>query len=135
MSPTLTPAEVTVASRIMLPTYVALFAFVGVNYMTTGERLTESPSLAFADSVLSMPAWGAMFLAASAVMVTALMMHERIWFRFALWLGIVCLAIWSALFLAAAIWSSASPSGWTWPAFVAVACFASDRSLLKGEVS
>ncbi len=132
----LTRATVTAASRVMLPAYVALFAIIGVSYMTTpGQRLLESPALEYASRVLSMPVWGAMFLAASAVMVAALLRQERFWFRFALWLGIVCLAVWSALFILAAIWSNASPSAWVWPAFAAVACFASDRSLLKGEVS
>lgn len=131
----LTRANVTVASRIMLPTYCALFAVLGINYMTTGRRLLESPALEYADRALPLPAWGAMFLAMSGVMVTALMMHERLWFRFALWLAIVCLLSWSLMFLAAAIWSDASPTACVWPLFAAVACFASDRSLLKGEVS
>lgn len=131
----LTRSNVTAASRVMLPTYCALFAILGINYMTTGSRLLESPALEFASQALPLPAWGAMFLAASGVMVTALMQHERTWFRFALWLGITCLGVWSLIFLGAAIWSDASPSAWVWPAFASVACFASDRSLLKGEVS
>ena len=131
----LTRDTVTAASRIMLPTYCALFAILGVNYMTTGDRLLQSPALEYASRGLPLPAWGAMFLAASGVMVTALMHHERFWFRFALWVGIVCLGVWSLIFIAAAVWSDASPGAWAWPAFAAVACFASDRSLLKGEVS
>lgn len=130
----LTPDNVTAASRVMLPTYVGFFALLGINYTTTGIRLLESPALEFADALLPLPAWGCMFFAMSAVMAVALMQHERLWFRFALWLAIVCLGIWAAVFLSAAVWSDASPTAAAWPAFAAIACFASDRSLLKGEV-
>lgn len=135
MDQRLTRGEVTTASRIMLPTYVVLFAVIGVNYVATGPRLVESPALEYADRFLPLPAWGGMFLAGAVVMVVALLMRVRLWFRFALWVGIVCLTIWAGLFVAAAVFSNASPSAWVWPAFAAVACFASNQSLLKGEVS
>lgn len=131
---TLSRASVTTASRVMLPTYVCFFALLGLNYTVTGQRLFASPALAYADSILPLPAWGCMFLAAAVMMAAALVQQERSWFRFALWLGIVCLGIWAVVFLAAAIRSDASPGGALWPALAAVACFASDRSLLKGEV-
>ena len=131
----LTRDSVTAASRVMLPTYVVFFALLGMNYTITGTRLLESPALEYADRILPLPAWGCMFLTMSAVMAVALMQRERLWFRFALWLAIVCLGVWAVVFLLAAILTDASPTAATWPAFAAIACFASDRSLLKGEVS
>lgn len=128
-------STVTVASRIMLPTYVLLFGVLGANYaLTPSARLNDSPALDFASVVLPLPVWGCMFLAASAAMATALLTHRRLLFRIALWVGLVCLALWAVVFLAAAIFSNASPTACAWPAFAAVACYASDRSLLKGEV-
>lgn len=126
--------NITVASRIMLPTYVAFFSLLGINYAISGPLLASSPALAYAATLLPLPAWGCMFFAASAVMAVALMKHERIWFRFALWVAIVCLTIWAGVFAAAAVLAGASPGAPLWPLFAAVCCFASDRSLLKGEV-
>jgi hypothetical protein len=129
----LTRDTVTAASRVMLPAYVVLFAYLGLNYTITGPRLTDSPSLAYADTLAVLPVWGCMFLATSAVMVVAIMQQERLWFRFALWVGIVCMTLWTGVFAVAVLLSNASPGAPAWPAFVAVACFATDRSLLKGE--
>lgn len=132
----LTRANVTTASRVMLPTYVLLFAWLGVNYLLTpATRLHESPALDYASAILPMRLWGGMFLAASLAMAGALVMQHRLAFRIALWVGLVCLVIWAAVFGLAAIFSTASPSAAAWPLFAAAACFASDRSLLKAEVS
>lgn len=131
----LTLATVTVASRIMLPTYVMLFAGLGLNYTLALGRLNTSPVLDYADRVLPLPVWGVMFLTVSVVMGAAMAKHHRTLSRFGLWLGIVCMGVWAVVFTAAAIWNGGSPGAPLWPAFAAVCCYASDRSLLKGEAS
>ena len=129
--------HVTVASRVMLPAYAVLFAGLGLNYVVTSRaRLTLSPTLAYADGLLPLPAWGVLFLCVAALMVAALLTKTRMLFRYGLWLGIVCMTIWAGVFASAAYGpgGDASPAAFLWPAFVATACYASNRSLLTGEV-
>lgn len=133
MSP-LTRPNVTAASRIMLPAYPVLMAVIGLNYLATpSARLARTPSLAYADSLLPLEGWGALFLGIAGLMVAALLLHRREWYLYALSLTVVTQAVWAVVFLAA-IPAGASPSAWVWPAFVAVACAASWRSLARGEV-
>lgn len=126
--------RVTAASRVMLPTYVAAFAAVGGNWTFAPlPRLLASPTLRYADSVAPLRAWGLLFLACSTLMVAALVAHRREWFRFAL---TVCGLAMGAFAAVAAVGTVAEPvsfSAWVWPAVVSTACFASDRSLLRGE--
>ncbi|MEO6203795.1 MAG: hypothetical protein ABIO67_00190, partial [Mycobacteriales bacterium] len=96
-------------------------------------RLFSSPSLAYADGILPLPVWGAMFLTLAGLMATSLATGNRTLYRFALWLGIVCMSIWGLVFIFAAVRSEGSPGAFLWPTFVAVACYASNRSLLTGE--
>lgn len=130
----LTRDNVTAASRVMLPTYVLFFAAVGANYVTDAPRLQQSPSLHYANTLLPLQAWGGFFLCCAAIMAAALLSHRRTAYRFALWLCIVSMGVWSGVFALAAINSIASFTAPAWPAIVAVACYATDRSLLKGEV-
>lgn len=131
----LTWSNITVASRIMLPTYMILFAMLGVNYLTiTSERFSKSPGLLFAnDNVMDLRGWGAVFLVSVACMVVAIALKNRMLFRYALFLGIIVMSVWSGVIAAAALFGNASLTGWCWPAFVAIACYASNESLLAGE--
>lgn len=131
-------ANVTVASRIMFPTYVVLFTFLGINYtFNSRQRLLESPALRYADDQVALPVWGGLFFACAALMAAAMVLPGR-WtrmaFAYALWLGLLSLTAWSGIFFAASVWGEASPTTWCWPAFAAVACYASHRSLLAREV-
>lgn len=131
---TLKRSDVTAASRVMLPAYVALFGYLGVNYTFTAEgQLTTSPTLSWIDHVLTLRAWGVMFLGTAGILAASLLGRSRDAARYALWLGIVCMGVWSGLFTAAWIYGDAPPTAFAWPAFVGVACFASNRSLRRGE--
>lgn len=134
MSVPLTRDSITSASVVMLPVYVALFTVVGGNYLITpASRLNDSPTLAYASDLMSLRVWSIFFIVIAVMMMTAMVRSRRTVFRYALWLGIVCMGAWALLFVAAAVWSTASPGAWAWPAFVAAACYASARSLTKGE--
>ena len=131
----LTRANVTKASRTMLPTYVFFFAGLGANYTATpARRLKASPALEYVSRFMPLPAWGALFLAAAALMVGALISQKRIVYRFALLLCAWSMAVWTVANLLAGFRSDATPLGWLWPAFVVAACIASYRSLTVREV-
>lgn len=134
MNKNLTPENVTAASRIMLPVYVGFFGIVGANFILTPlTRLLESPGLEFANTIISIRAWGILFVIASIIMLGGLIVHERNWFRFGLILSTSVAGIWSLSLVLGVFLSDVSPSAWTWPAFVTAACIASYRSLSKGE--
>lgn len=128
--------SMTAASRIMLPTYAALFLLSGANYLTIDSGvLAASPALAYADHVIDLRGWGLLFIADGLLMVAALIIGQRIWFRYALLLAFLSEVVWSVVFAVAALDNSGvvSRSAWLWPAFAATACVASYRSLTIGE--
>lgn len=131
----LTRGTVTAASRIMLPTYVIFFAWVGGNWaLTDSHRLGESPALRYAATLLPMPMWGCLLVAVSILIAVALLSHRRDLCRFALWIAAIALGLFAVIFALAGFVSVASPSAAAWPLLGAAACIASERSLLKGEV-
>lgn len=127
-------AHITVASRIMLPAYVVFFASQGVNYMIADETARASPALSFADDVMPLAAWGVVFLGCSALMVVSMIVKSRNLFRFALRICGLSIMFWAAAITAASLAGDATPLAATWPAFVATACYATDRSLGRREV-
>lgn len=131
----LTRANVTAASRIMLPTYVAFFGIVGFTYAFSPPSATlgTSTALRFADHLMPLAAWGCLFLTCSAIMAVALTLHRRTLYRWALRMCAVSMTVWALVILVAAIQGDASPGAWAWSALVAAACVASDRSLALGE--
>jgi hypothetical protein len=130
----LTRHTVTAASRIMLPTYVAFFAALGANYLIADETAMQSPALRFADAFMPLPAWGALFLACAAIMVTALVTQCRILYRWALRMCGMSMVFWAVVIAWASFDGDATPLAAIWAAFVAAACYASDRSLANREV-
>lgn len=132
--------RVTVASRVMLPTYVLFFTYLAANYtITPRERLVEaSAALGYADMLLPMPVWGLIFAANAVAMAASMVLGKRAHsgevFVFALWVGIVTLAIYALVFAFAAFNNEASPGAIAWPMFVATACYATQRSLNAAEV-
>ena len=129
-------AHVTVASRVMLPAYVVFFAGLGVNYVATPDsRLKASPALDYAAQFMSLPAWGGLFLVASALMFVALVSRRRVLYRYALLLCAYSMGVWTLANILAAFHSDATPLGWLWPAIVVAACVASYRSLTVREVT
>lgn len=129
--------RVTVASRVMLPTYALAFLLLGLNYLITPvNRLSQSPGLKFADGeVMPIQLWGVLFLISGVLSTLALFIHRRDIFRFALYLGRIVLAIWVVIFLLAALFSDASPTAAIWPWIAMRACKASELSLRKEEVT
>lgn len=128
-------SSVTVASRVMLPRYVIFFAVVAGNYLLTPlGRLLESPGLAYADALMSLRIWAFMFLAAAVLMGLALLRRQRDWFRFALLVCRICMAVWTFVLIVAAVRGDASPTAWAWPWLIEGACKASYRSLTAHEV-
>lgn len=132
----LTRDNVTAASRIMLPTYIAFFAIIGYGY-TFGPRntLAATPALAFADRLMPLQAWGTVFLTCSLLMAAALTLHRRTLYRWALRMCGISMAVWAIVILSATLHGDASAVAWAWAAFVTAACFASDRSLATRETS
>lgn len=126
--------HMTVASRIMLPADALFFAVVGANWLTTSrDRLLASPGLEWADRLLPIKAWGALYILVAVVILAALTQGQRVWCRAALlFAGLITLG-WAALLAVGALVSGVSPSGWAWPAYVACACWASYRSLTVRE--
>lgn len=130
----LTWEYLTKASRLMLPIYVLMFGGVAANWMVTPEsRLVQTPGLAFASGYISLRAVGAVFAVVSLMVLAALILKHRLTCVYALYLGAITMSLWAVMMLIAVFVSSTTPSGWTWPGFIAAACIASARSVLHGE--
>jgi hypothetical protein len=126
----LTRESVTAASRVMLPAYVLFFAALGGNYiLTPTSRLLDSPGLRYANGVMPLRVWGALFLISAALMLIALGTHKRILYRYALLLCGLTMLLLTIVYILAAFHSDATPAGWIWPALVVAACAASYRSI------
>lgn len=131
----LSRTTVTAASRIMLPTYVAFFAVVGLAMILTPQhRLHQTPAFAAADRVADLDLWGAGYTAIAAAMLLALVIARRSIYRAALAVAIVWMLAWACVTVTAAFHDLGGFAAWAWPAFVARACWASLVSLTTGEV-
>jgi len=133
----LTKANVTAASRIMLPTYIVLTGVIGIVYTFDPlGRLDGVAALAAQRWIMGgqMWPWGLVFLGLSAVMLAAFRQKRREWFVFALYGCAVTFAMWSVLYAVSIfldpVTSLLAP---VYPLFVVRACRASAKSLLRGE--
>lgn len=133
----LTRATVTVASRIMLPTYVLLVVALGLIYLLDPlDNLRGVPALAFPRLVVggSMAPWGLIFLSIGAVMGSAFATHSRIWFCFGLCLCAVTFFLWAGMYVVSLVIDpDTSLTAPLYPLFVSTACAASTFSLLARE--
>lgn len=126
---------VTSASRIMLPTYVVAFGWIGASYvLQRPATISDHPALAYADELLDLDAWGAMFLVTAGVILAAMVTGSREKAMYALILGLICCVIWWGVFMAAWLWGDGSSSAPAWPMLGAFACFASYRSISRREI-
>lgn len=127
---------VTVASRTMIPAYVAHATWFGIIYVFDPfHRVAHAPGLTLARSIgLPMSLWGAMFLTMAALMVAAMIRGSRDLFVFALYCYAVVMVWWACIYGGSALVTrEASVAGAGWPLFVATACHASAKSILRGD--
>lgn len=130
MSDHLSRATVTVASRVMLPAYPTLALYIGVVYATDpGARLSGSSAFPF----LPTPVWGAGFVVAGVALTVALLAGRRTLYLLALAPLLVWLLVWAVALGVNAVTSDGSFSAPAFPAFTAVACWASMLSLNSRE--
>lgn len=130
----LTRTNITAASRVMLPTYALFFGAVGLSLVATPQaRLHRTPAFEYADRWVDLTLWGTGYLAVAVALVLALALRNRRGYRTALAAGFVWMIGWAILTLLAAFNGAATYSAWIWPAFIAVACWASLVSLAAGE--
>lgn len=129
--------HVTSASRVMLPTYVALTATLGLVYTFDPlHRLDGIHALAAQRMIMggTMLPWGLLFLGISAVMGVAFVGHRRMPFVFGLYLCGAAFLAWAILYgVSVFVDTETSVLAPVYPLFVTVACYASSRSLLRGE--
>lgn len=131
----LNKANMTVASRVMLPCYVLVFGWVGLNWLITPlHRLHESPGLQFLDTALDLRGVGILLITAALLIALALVTARRDLARFALILAGICMFALLVAFIVAPFLSSSSPSAGAWPFLGVCACLASYRSVTAYEV-
>lgn len=129
----LTRATVTVAQRVMVPVNIVFAAALGYGYTFEATRLVTSPPYRSANEILPLPVWGVGFLGVAAWLTLAAVTSRRSVFVAGLaWLG-VWMAVWAGVFIAVYFKGDASFLAWTFPAYVAAACWASMLSLLARE--
>lgn len=127
-------STITAASRVMLPTYALFFAGVGFSLILTPEsRLRQTPTFRYLDTIADLTWWGAGFLAVAGGMLLCLLRHRRTWYQRLLAVAIVWMTGYTVMTAIAAFNGQTSFAAWTWPAFVAIACWASLRSITSGE--
>src|SRR5689334_18530275 len=99
----LTRANVTLASRVMLPLYPAFALGVGVSFVATPlDRLTDSPALRFANTVIPLPVWGYGYITLAVVLIAALILTNRRAYQVAL--AVMC--VWMAFYAAVTAWAA-----------------------------
>lgn len=126
--------HITAASAIMTKVYIGFFGIVGINFMLgPAVRVGASPMLRYADTIMPIQAWGGVFLGCSVLMLGAVIEKNRLWYRFALLMCAVSMIVWALIAAVGAFVEPVSYAAWAWPALVAAACLATNRSLLRGE--
>lgn len=133
---TLDRASVTVASRVMLPTYAIVNAIFAAAFLSDVQgRLEVAPALDFARSWPPIEQWGLLWFALAAVMVMALLVHHRTTYVVALAINVAAWLMWGILTGASVLTQElVTPLAGVLPCFVAAASFASMMSLLGREV-
>lgn len=133
----LTRDAITIASRIMLPAYVALSLAYGLVYVADpAHRLDGVSALTFQRSLMPMWCWGCVHLALAALMGVALYLRSRMVFAFALACCAMTWLLWGAMYAVSVLQTSDTSVLAPLPSlFVTTACIASMTSLLRGEAS
>lgn len=126
--------NVTIASRVMIPTYVEFAIVVGLGWIFTPRHvLLATPSLRYADGIVPIQFWGLVFLVIAVVMAAAMVSEYRRGYVTALGALMLWLAVWMLVLIAAALHGQASFSSWVWAYLPVRACWASMLSLEARE--
>lgn len=140
----LTRSTVTASSQLMLPTYPVFALVVGLSYVLGDPSRTASPAFDYVRDIMPIAWWGCMFIAISAGMTTALLLHHRRVMVAALCFALGCYSMWVVGYMCSLfnVGNSSFPSlnpdmpftaVWLW-SFVCVAHVASLRSLTRDVV-
>ncbi|MBS45283.1 MAG: hypothetical protein CMH83_19365 [Nocardioides sp.] len=126
----LTRATITLASRVLLPSFPALATVLGgVWILTPRPELRATPFYAGLDDLVPLDAWGVAFVAIAATQIAALLAHSRKAYEWTL----AVLAVWLLVIGAVGFWfalnSNASFIAPAWHWFGALACVATALSL------
>ena len=126
--------HVTVASKIMLPTYPVLAAVLGAGFLLTPEStLLQTPIYRSMAHLMPLAFWGVGLLVVAAIQVASLVVNRRTTYSYALGLMVVWMAAWVVVCVVAYFRGDGSPFAWVWHAFAARACWASMLSLAARE--
>jgi hypothetical protein len=123
-------AHLNTPSRIMAPVCAVFFAVIGSNFAAgTFGRADASPMLRYANTLMPIPVWGALFIVCALLMVAAMVRGSRMVYRYALLVCSFSMVVWSLVAVAGIFVEPVSYSAWAWPAFVAAVCWSFDKSL------
>lgn len=127
--------HVTVASRVMLPTYPVFFIGFGLALLLTPpEVMQATPSFRTAADIMPLTTWGVVLLGAAGFQLAALAVGRRSMYIAALSVALICMVLWAGIFAYAAGRGGAPWTAPMWPAFLAISCYATMRSLESREV-
>jgi hypothetical protein len=133
-------AHVTVASRVMLPTYATIFGLLGLLFLVQQPSRTAAPAFAPAKMLFSwlpidaMHGWGLVFLAVATLEVVALVARNRKLYFVGLVIGAGLVMFWTVVLLAAAFQSpQVSFTSAVWVGGWIAAHIATGKSLRSGE--
>lgn len=124
-------AHLTVASQITVPTYAIFFTVVGSNFLTGPYSRLSSPMLRYADSIMSIRLWGALFLGCGILMFAAIWTHNRDLYRFGLLVCATSMLTWTLVAILGVFAEPVSFSAWAWPGAMTAFCLATNRSLVR----
>lgn len=128
-------ANVTVASRIMVPAYIVLMTYYGFIYWVDPlERTKSSHALAFPRSLMAINYWGMLFIAIAIAMLIALRQKSRRGYIVALSTACSTWIMWAVMYTVSIFTdhqtSLLAPVG---PLFYATCCIATMLSLQSRE--
>lgn len=133
-------AHITVASRVMLPTYATIFGLLGLLFLIQQPSRTAAPAFAPAKMVLHwlpgdpIHAWGVVFLTVAGLEVVAMVVRNRRLYLAGLVIGAGLVTFWTIVLTAAAAASPAvSFTSAVWVGGWVAAHVATARSLGTGE--
>jgi xanthine/uracil permease len=130
----LTPSNVTIASRVMLPAHTLLSLGIGLAWAFQSDHRTNNANLAVLRQ-WPIAATGTILVVLAASVAAGMLSRRRVLAAVALIMGGLVYLFLAGTILAAAFHHPASWSAFLWPLYVATAHFASALSLAHDEVT